>query len=129
MTIEYAATPTLVPSPDWVDIDDDILEYVKNKINCIEFIAYCAAIFLENDSYLFRVAPATIQLEFNFISANKNGHVVIEILKPLSASIRGKLLLDFEEYLKSHVDPGITIWLAPLGDKNSLRNLRGIEMT
>jgi hypothetical protein len=38
------------------------------------------------------------------------------------------LILDLEEFLKNHLDSGISIWCEPLGDKNSLRNLRGIQI-
>jgi hypothetical protein len=30
--------------------------------------------------------------------------------------------------LKAHIDDALTVWLEPLGDRNSLRNLRGIEV-
>jgi hypothetical protein len=46
----------------------------------------------------------------------------------MSASERGTFLLDLESLLKSQIDNGINIWLEPIGDKNSLRNLRGIEV-
>jgi hypothetical protein len=36
--------------------------------------------------------------------------------------------LDLEELFKKSVDQGITVWGEALGDKNSLRNLRGIEV-
>ena len=37
-------------------------------------------------------------------------------------------MLDLEAVLKNELDNGITIWHIPIGDKNSLRNLRGIEI-
>jgi hypothetical protein len=46
----------------------------------------------------------------------------------LTASVRGSLLLDFEECIKKNIDQGLTVWGEALGDKNSLRNLRGIEV-
>ena len=60
--------------------------------------------------------------------ASANGHVSVAIDPPLSAADRGTLLLDLEELLKREVDQGITVWCEPLGDKNSLRNLRGIQI-
>ena len=57
-----------------------------------------------------------------------NGQVSVVIDPPLAAAERGTLLLDLEEVLKREVDEGITVWCQPLGDKNSLRNLRGIQM-
>ena len=62
------------------------------------------------------------------IAAKKDGQVVVRILNALSASERGTLLLDFEECIKKNVDRGLTVWGEALGDKNSLRNLRGIEV-
>ena len=46
----------------------------------------------------------------------------------MDASERGTLLLNLEAILKKEIDDGISIWHIPLGDKNSLRNLRGIEV-
>lgn len=62
------------------------------------------------------------------VAAKKDGQVVVRILNPLTASVRGTLLLDFEECIKKNVDQGLTAWGEALGDKNSLRNLRGIEV-
>ena len=62
------------------------------------------------------------------ISAKEDGQIVVKILNSLSAGARGTLLLDFEEHLKQSVDDGLTVWAEALGDKNSLRNLRGIEV-
>ena len=57
-----------------------------------------------------------------------DGSVIVELWDRLSASERGEVLLDYEEALKQAVDRALTVWLAPLGDRNSLRNLRGIEI-
>ena len=48
--------------------------------------------------------------------------------KNLSAAERGTLLLNVEEYLRANVNDGIRVWLEPMGDKNTLRLLRGIPM-
>ena len=40
---------------------------------------------------------------------------------------KGTILLDLEDYLFSK-DSSIRVWHTPLGDKNSLRNLRGIKI-
>jgi hypothetical protein len=42
--------------------------------------------------------------------------------------MRGAFLLDLELLLKENIDSGVFIWCEPIGDKNSLRNLRGIEI-
>ena len=65
------------------------------------------------------------------ISINKtteSGQVLVQLDDKLSASERGVYLLDFERYLKDNVDQGISVWCETIGDKNSLRNLRGIQI-
>jgi hypothetical protein len=53
--------------------------------------------------------------------------VYVQALRTMSAEERGKALLDLEDALcKEH--PLVRIWHTPLGDKNSLRNLRGISL-
>jgi hypothetical protein len=61
-------------------------------------------------------------------AAKGDGQVVVNLTESLPAGKRGQLLLDLEEFLKNEIDPGLTVWLEPLGDRNSLRNLRGIEV-
>lgn len=62
------------------------------------------------------------------VAAKEDGQIIVNLAEPMSASRRGTLLLDFEAYLKKAVDPGLVVWLTSLGDRNSLRNLRGIEV-
>lgn len=62
------------------------------------------------------------------VGAKKDGQVVLHMLRTLGASERGTLLLDLEDCLKKTIDQGLTVWGEALGDKNSLRNLRGIEV-
>lgn len=62
------------------------------------------------------------------VSAKQDGQVIVRMLTPHGPSERGTLLLDFEDFLKHDVDRGISVWGESLGDKNSLRNLRGIEV-
>ena len=66
--------------------------------------------------------------ELLIVAAKKDGQVVVRLLKPLIASVRGTILLDLEEYIKKNVDQGLAVWGEALGDKSSLRNLRGIEV-
>jgi hypothetical protein len=47
----------------------------------------------------------------------------------LPVSERGRVLLDLESTLKESVDPGITVWLSPLGDRSALRKLRGVSIS
>ncbi len=60
--------------------------------------------------------------------ASDLGQVYVSFIEPVPVSSRGILLLDFESDLKKNLDKGIFIWLEPIGDKNSLRNLRGIKV-
>ena len=62
------------------------------------------------------------------VEANELGHVSIILKEKLEASERGPLILEFEQRLKEKIDQGITVWHKPIGDKSSLRNLRGIEI-
>ncbi len=62
------------------------------------------------------------------VSAKSDGQVILRLREPLSADMRGTLLLDYEDLLKKRVDQGLSVWLEPLGDRSSLRNLRGIEV-
>ena len=62
------------------------------------------------------------------MEAKPDGQVIVRLLEPVPAGKRGTLLLDFEEVLKESIDPGLVVWLEPLGDRSSLRNLRGIEV-
>lgn len=61
-------------------------------------------------------------------AAKEDGQIIVNFTEPLSAGKRGQLLLDLEAFLKESIDPGLAVWLEPLGDRNSLRNLRGIEV-
>lgn len=62
------------------------------------------------------------------LSAGSNGNIVFQFTEPVGPECRGTILLDLEEYLKVAIDPGVYVSLEPLGDRNSLRNLRGIEV-
>lgn len=72
--------------------------------------------------------PAVLNSIVIIAAAKDDGQIVANLAESLSASKRGQLLLDLEEFLKKEIDPGLTVWLEPLGDRNSLRNLRGIEV-
>ena len=69
--------------------------------------------------------------DYMSISINKtteSGQVLVQLDGKFSASERGVYLLDFERYLKDNIDQGINVWCETIGDKNSLRNLRGIQI-
>ena len=57
-----------------------------------------------------------------------NGEIFVNLVEAIPANVRGSLLLDFEVELKSKIDTGIVVWCEPLGDKSTLRNLRGIQI-
>lgn len=57
-----------------------------------------------------------------------NGHIILSLTKPMTAAQRGARLLELEGRLKRFVEPGLTVWLEPKGDRNTLRHLRGIEV-
>ena len=64
----------------------------------------------------------------NVVAAKQDGQIIVTLRESMPANKRGPLLLDFEASLKEVIDPGLVVWLEPLGDRNSLRNLRGIEV-
>ena len=63
-----------------------------------------------------------------FVSSDKSGSITVSFLSPCGANERGTILLDFEKVLKENIDSALTVWLEPLGDRSSLRRLRGIEV-
>ena len=62
------------------------------------------------------------------LEARDDGQIIVRLKIKLSPGARGALLLDLEASLKSVIDPGLAVWHESLGDRNSLRNLRGIEI-
>lgn len=105
--LKYAAADTLVPLQSWVErSDDDRLALVRAAVDSLAQYGEVVEI----------------------VAAAQDGQIIIRFLKPVSPDRRGTLLLDLEDHLKSEVDIGLTVWLEPLGDKNSLRNLRGIKV-
>ena len=98
-----AATPTT--SKDWV---------VKSEKDRIEMISKEL-----NKNILYK--------GFEVVKVPDNGQIVLRIEKVIPANERGLLLLELEAKLKL-IDNGITLWCEPVGDKNKLRKLRGIEI-
>ena len=64
----------------------------------------------------------------DLVSVNSRGEILVKFLKTPPASKRGPCLLGLEKYLKTEIDDGIVVWHAALGDKNSLRKLRGVTI-
>ena len=103
---KFASTPTDAISTSWIN---------KSK-----------------EQRLNDLAAATLGTRFEeFVTPTRaldNGQVYISLNKPVNSSERGQLLLDLESHYKTSVEVGINLWCEPLGDKNSLRNLRGIQV-
>jgi hypothetical protein len=100
-----AVTPRT--SPDWNGLSED---KKKEKLKTI------------------LVAHQEFKDAIQIVACKSDGQVTVRLLTLLSADKRGTLLLDFEESLKKQVDNGLVVWVEALGDKSSLRNLRGIEI-
>ena len=104
--IEFASHASPLPGSTWTNISEEKrIANVKSTIH--DFPGY-----------------ETIEIK----QAHGNGQVTIVLNNLMTASERGIFLLDLEEWIKKMLDNGITIWHEPIGDKNSLRNLRGIEV-
>jgi hypothetical protein len=104
----YANTVTPRPSETWSQLSsDERLSLVRNTLT------------ISKDE------------QYNIISAIEamiDGQVIVRLLEPVSSDKRGSLLLNLEAFLKESIDPGLVIWLEPLRDLSSLRNLRGIKV-
>ena len=108
INLSHAFTSTRSPRLSWSEMrDDERLDVIRRGL-----------------------AAQTGGLSANLIvtSTKEDGQVIVSFKEPVGAAIRGSILLDLEDYLKAAIDPGLTVWLEPLGDRNSLRNLRGIEV-
>lgn len=106
--LRYASSDTPNPGIAWSQLSDDKrLTLIKNALNAD--------------------MPA-INDVLSVVAAKQDGQIIARLLKPVPADKRGTLLLDIEAYLKGAIDAGLNIWLEPLGDRSSLRNLRGIEV-
>lgn len=104
----YANIETSTPGGAWRQLSDD------ERLALVSSTAGTKMSFLNNILVI--------------VEAKLDGQVIVSFLEPVPADRRGGLLLDFEGFLKEMIDPGLVVWLEPLGDRNSLRNLRGIEV-
>lgn len=108
VSLAYAQTDTPLPSPAWRRLAD------------------AARLALAMDT--LHTWSAALGGNIVIAEANQDGQIFVSLVEPVPAGKRGTLLLDFEAFLKEAIDPGLVVWLEPLGDRNSLRNLRGIEV-
>lgn len=106
--LRYAGVDTPTPSTEWVESSD-----VERLSRLEQVLATKKPLFQE----ILMIA-----------STKQDGQVIVSLKEQLPPNKRGTALLDLEEFLKAAVDPGLVVWLDALGDKNSLRNLRGIEV-
>lgn len=104
----YALIETPIPDKSWYVLSDE------------------ARLNLVNNSLIKHTAFSNKQLIV--VEAKQDGQIIVKLLETVSADKRGTLLLDLEDYLKESIDAGLVVWLEPFGDRNSLRNLRGIEV-
>lgn len=106
--LSFANENSPVPGKQWADAtEDDRVSQIKNSLN---------------------VFDSEWSQKFNVVSAKNNGFVVFEFKDSIPVQIRGMYFLNIENHLTKLIDKSITIWIAPVGDKSSLRNLRGIEV-
>ena len=99
----YAEKSSPIVSKEWFSLaDEERLSIVNGVANNVEHVKFTRAI--------------------------NNGYVYLVVEKNMDPGDRGKLMLQLEYLLKKEIDNGITIWHEPIGDKNSLRKLRGIEV-
>jgi hypothetical protein len=104
----YAEVETPVPGSEWTSLDE------KQRISLI----------------LKKLEDSTLHFLdlMNVVAAKSDGQVIVQMKQDQAASKRGPFLLDLEAILKATIDDALCVWLEPLGDRNSLRNLRGIEV-
>ena len=104
--MHYSNIPTPFPSLEWPRLTNN------QRLNFVQNV-------------LIQSTSSTVLLA---TSAKADGQIILKFLEPVGVEKRGTLLLDMEELFKKEIDPGLTVWLESLGDRNSLRNLRGIEV-
>ena len=106
--IRYALTETPIPDKSWHELSDEArLNLINNSL--IKYTAFSNKLLI-------------------IVEAKQDGQIIVKLLETVSADKRGTLLLNLEDYLKDSIDAGLVVWLEPYGDRNSLRNLRGIEV-
>jgi hypothetical protein len=105
--LENAVLDSPTPSKKWLEMSHDDRKFFLNNI-------------LKQRSDFYE--------NFEVAYTKDDGQVIVKMKNSLKPSERGTLLLDLEELFKLEIDQGINLWAEALGDKNSLRNLRGIEV-
>lgn len=104
----YAHLPTLSLSSNWYNFTVD--ELTAKAVLIIKQ-------FNDNCTHTLK-----------FLSLSRDGNILVAFITTPQASVRGSLLLDLEIDFKAKLDIGVVVWHESLGDKNSLRKFRGIEV-
>lgn len=81
------------------------------------------------DKIIQTILRNSLQEVVEVTRALPTGFVYVKLLQDMSPGERGTFLLDFEQKLKVEIDVGLSVWCDPLGDRNSLRNLRGVQIS
>ena len=76
----------------------------------------------------FVIAKSGFSASVEATSALNSGFVYLKLLQNMNPGERGSFLLDLEGILKKEVNQGVSVWCDPLGDRNSLRKLRGVQI-
>ncbi len=106
INLSFSSNDSPLPGSEWVNMSrDKRIQLVENSIHSF-----------------------SSKTDISVVDAHENGQVSVVINDLINVSDRGTFLLNLEEFLKSNLDNGINIWHEPIGDKSSLRNLRGIEV-
>lgn len=90
--------------------------------------AWRVATVAERHGLVMAHLPIDVGPCVRLLKTSQSGSVIMELTQHVLAASRGKLLMRIEQAVKHYVDPAITVWLEPKGDKNALRLLRGIEV-
>jgi hypothetical protein len=84
---------------------------------------------LSNDERLSMLKKVSNDYDsIKFTRTTDLGYVYVKLEDDIDAGDRGVLLLQLEKVLKFEIDECITIWHEPIGDRSSLRMLRGIKI-
>lgn len=106
--LKYAYTDTPLPSLEWRRLSDE-----ERRARIMDALS---------------AGPVALNGVVVVIAAKEDGQIILDLTESMPAGKRGTLLLDIETFLKEAIDHGLVVWLKSLGDRNSLRNLRGIEV-
>lgn len=106
--LKYVYTDTPLPSLGWRQLSDE-----ERRVRIV---------------YALSAGPVAWNGVIVVIAAKEDGQIILDLTESMPAAKRGTLLLDIEMFLKEAIDHGLVVWLKSLGDRNSLRNLRGIEV-